>query len=188
MPLAPDKLLTTFEVAGLAQVDSSTIRAWIDDGILTSFKTPGGHRRVRVPDLVAFMRHHQMYIPPELDGPKRVIVVSEDEKTLRAIARTFEGHPELLVEASSNVIAALIEVGARTPDAIVVDADVKGIDPFKIASSIPVAGSVKVPVILVAEAPGPTLRRRAMDLGAASLVAPAGVADEVVGILSRPRG
>jgi len=188
MSLPPDKLLTTHEVGALVQVDPSSIVKWINDGILPSFKTPGRHRRVKVSDLIAFMRHHQMYIPTELEGQKRVVLVSEAEKTLRTLAHTFEGHPEVVVEPSSSAIGALVGVGAQPPDALVVDVDVKALDPFKIASSIAGATSTKkVPVILIAEAPGPTLQRRAQGLGATALVSPSVAAEEVLGILAKVR-
>lgn len=39
-------------------VSESTIRRWVDRGVLPSQKTSGGHRRIRVADLVVYAREH----------------------------------------------------------------------------------------------------------------------------------
>ncbi len=39
------ELLTPGEVAALFRVDPKTVRRWAQEGKLTWFKTPGGHRR-----------------------------------------------------------------------------------------------------------------------------------------------
>ena len=44
-PRTTDRLLTTREVARLFGVCSKTVVRWSRDGILTVFKTPGGHNR-----------------------------------------------------------------------------------------------------------------------------------------------
>lgn len=41
----PERVLTTSEVAGLFRVNVHTVSRWADRGLLSSFRTPGGHRR-----------------------------------------------------------------------------------------------------------------------------------------------
>lgn len=45
--LSADPILTTREAAGLLGVAVSTAQLWIESGAIASWKTPGGHRRVR---------------------------------------------------------------------------------------------------------------------------------------------
>lgn len=40
-----DKLLTPAEVAELFRVDPKTVTRWAAAGLLSSIRTPGGHRR-----------------------------------------------------------------------------------------------------------------------------------------------
>jgi excisionase family DNA binding protein len=47
-------ILTTGEVAQLFRVDTKTVARWAKDGLIPSFKTPGGHRRFRTEDLSEF--------------------------------------------------------------------------------------------------------------------------------------
>jgi excisionase family DNA binding protein len=50
--LAPDeRILTTGEVALRMHVDARTVVHWCDSGKLKYFRTPGGHRRIRLSDL-----------------------------------------------------------------------------------------------------------------------------------------
>ena len=86
--------LGTLRIARLCQVTPATVAHWIDQGYLKGHRTPTGHRRVDVEDLVAFLREHGMPVPPDLDNeapePRETIVVVEDDKSygkllLRAI-------------------------------------------------------------------------------------------------------
>jgi len=49
-----DKLLTPAEVAALFNVDPKTVTRWAARGRLHPVMTPGGHRRYRKSEIVAF--------------------------------------------------------------------------------------------------------------------------------------
>ncbi|MBN2407060.1 MAG: helix-turn-helix domain-containing protein [Elusimicrobia bacterium] len=67
------KPYTTFDIAKMLHVYSGTVARWIDDGKITAYVTPGGHRRVNGKDLKKFLMEYNMPIPPE-------IVDNEEEK------------------------------------------------------------------------------------------------------------
>lgn len=48
----PDDILTTAQAARLLGVSLRTAQLWIEGGAIPSWKTPGGHRRVRRPDVL----------------------------------------------------------------------------------------------------------------------------------------
>jgi excisionase family DNA binding protein len=50
-----EKPLSPAEVAALFRVDSRTVTRWAREGRLGSFKTIGGHRRFRRPEVMAFL-------------------------------------------------------------------------------------------------------------------------------------
>jgi excisionase family DNA binding protein len=50
----PD-VLSIGEAATMAGVRVETMRRWLDSGTLPSFRTPGGHRRVRTADVAAVL-------------------------------------------------------------------------------------------------------------------------------------
>lgn len=51
-----DPILTTREAAKLLGIAVSTAQQWIENGVLPAWKTPGGHRRVRLSDVSALLR------------------------------------------------------------------------------------------------------------------------------------
>src|SRR4051812_44254619 len=59
-------LYTTHEIAGFCHVSMLAVVKWIDQGKLLGFKTPGGHRRVKRDDLLAFLQHYGFPLPPFL--------------------------------------------------------------------------------------------------------------------------
>ena len=60
------KPLTTFEVSKICGVVHSTISKWIDDGKLTAYRTPGKHRRVRLVDMMVFLKLYNIPMSGEL--------------------------------------------------------------------------------------------------------------------------
>lgn len=56
-----DQILTTREAADLLGVSTSTVQKWIEIGVLSAWKTPGGHRRVRRADVVALTAQPQAH-------------------------------------------------------------------------------------------------------------------------------
>ena len=55
-PDGDDQILTTREAAKLLGIAVSTAQQWIENGALPAWKTPGGHRRVRLADVSALQR------------------------------------------------------------------------------------------------------------------------------------
>lgn len=50
------ELLTSSEVAALFGVQPHTVRRWVNDGVLPSMKTLGGHARIRRDAVDALLR------------------------------------------------------------------------------------------------------------------------------------
>ncbi|MEU8347696.1 BldC family transcriptional regulator [Spirillospora sp. NPDC048832] len=50
-----DKLLTPGEVAATFRVDPKTVQRWAAAGRISSIRTPGGHRRFRMSDVMALV-------------------------------------------------------------------------------------------------------------------------------------
>src|SRR6476469_1979578 len=104
-------LYTTHDVAKLLQVDPSTVSKWIDKAMLTAFRTPGGHRRVRAADLRNFVRTYEMPMPAELSpGPLRLLAVDDEQTALDALKRQLKPHTDRieLVTTTSAVEALLL--------------------------------------------------------------------------------
>src|ERR1700748_1242941 len=104
-------IFTTHEVSGLLHVNPRSVINWIEQDLLASYRTPGGHRRIRREDLLAFLRKHQIPTPGQLVDEKFKVLIVEDEeeivKILRGYLDRIGGYETL---AASDGITALIEV------------------------------------------------------------------------------
>lgn len=121
--MARRSYLTTFEIARLCQVNPTTVQNWIKEKKLRAFATPGGHRRVSVEDLVSFMKHYRMPIPAELQVRRRVVLIADDDEDMLELltaALQADGGELEIVQARSGVEALLL-VGERKPDLLVLD-------------------------------------------------------------------
>ena len=134
-----DSLLTSHQAGVLLQVNPSSINNWVRDGRIPAFRTPGGHRRIRAADLVAFLTQHSMPIPRDLQGAcvKRILWVDDDPKQLRAVDRLFKSyHDRIDLLTVENGIEALMKVGFFKPHLIVLDVRMPNLDGFEVVERL----------------------------------------------------
>lgn len=55
----PDKLLSAGEVAQLFHVSPKTVTRWADAGLITPYRTLGGHRRYRESELRSLLARQE---------------------------------------------------------------------------------------------------------------------------------
>jgi excisionase family DNA binding protein len=133
--LHADHLLTSHEVGALLQVNPSSVKKWVNDGRITAHRTPGGHRRIRVADLVDFLHRHAIPVPQPLAGAarQRLLVVDDDPMALRAIDRRLKPYRGRVdIELTENGIDALVMVGSFKPDLIVLDVYMPELDGLEV--------------------------------------------------------
>src|SRR5690606_14689953 len=97
--------------------------------------TPGGHRRIRAADLIAFLTEHQMPIPAALRPAmkRRLIMVDDDALQLRAWGRLLKPYRDRIdVELFDNGIDALVRIGSWRPQVIVLDVMMPGVDGIEV--------------------------------------------------------
>ncbi len=131
----PEQLLTSSEVGALLQVNPSSVKKWVNEGRIVAFRTPGGHRRIRVADLVSFLDLHKMPIPKCLSAAfrRRLLIVDDDETHLKALGRSFKRHADQVeVALSSNGIDALVLVGSFKPNLILLDVFMPELDGLEV--------------------------------------------------------
>lgn len=134
-----DRLLTSHQVGELLQVNPSSINKWVNDGRIPAFRTPGGHRRIRIGDLVAFLEKHKMPVPRSLTtmGRRRLLIVDDNQKHLDGLKRRLKGYAdrvELAVAASG--IDALIQIGAFKPNVVIIDVYMPELDGLEVCRRI----------------------------------------------------
>jgi len=127
--MADKAIYTTHEVSRLLQVSPRAVINWIEQNLLPSYRTPGGHRRIRREDLLVFVHRHQIPTPATLASGKFTVLIVDDDQNIVEPIRTFllrQGSYE--VASASDGISALIEVGRIKPDLLILDLKIPGVD------------------------------------------------------------
>ena len=115
------ELFTASEVARFCQVDLKTIHNWADRGEVRHFRTPGRHLRFRRVDVLDFLRKYGYPIPEVLNqGRSTVHLIDEDRNSLAMLSAELS--PRFDVTPFSEPVDALIAVGVKCPDVVVLDA------------------------------------------------------------------
>lgn len=165
-----DQLLTSSEVGKLLQMNASSVKKWVDDGLLAAFRTPGGHRRIRPTDLIRFLDAHAMPIPRSLqeEARRRLLLVDDDVIHLKALVRSFKRAAEgVEVVTADNGVDALVLVGSYRPHLVLLDIFMPGIDGLDVCRRLKANPETStINVILMSAHASPAVKRRAEEAGA----------------------
>jgi excisionase family DNA binding protein len=179
-----ERLYTTVDVAKVCSVSLRTIIRWVDEGRLPSFRTPGGHRRVREEDLRGFLERYKIPCAQTLLAhPQRILVVGERgdvgtqelkelEDSLRQILRRASDIYEVYVV--EGLYEAAIQTGLYQPDLVILDSEKHGVEVRKFCRALRTLSETKHTRILLLNQSLPQARKRE------------GVSSDVHAILHRP--
>lgn len=132
------KTLSTSKAARLIGVGVVSIVNWIDQGQIKAGRTPGGHRRIRVEDLIDFLHRHDLPIPEELAPSAPRVLVVDDEPSVREWIRDEiqERHPDYAVKEAKDGFSAGELVGTWRPDVVILDLRMPGMDGMEVCRLI----------------------------------------------------
>jgi excisionase family DNA binding protein len=143
-------IYTTHDVSRLLHVNPRSVINWVDQERMPSFRTPGGHRRIRHEDLMAFLRKQQIPIPPALVGDQFIVLVVEAESSVTDTIKTaLESQGRYGVHTASDGISALIELGRLKPDLMILDIAIPGVDAADVCKRIKADPGNKTAIILI---------------------------------------
>lgn len=169
-----DSLLTSYQVGALLQVNPSSVNKWVKDGRIPAFRTPGGHRRIRAADLVAFLTEHKMPIPQSLTGAarRRVLIVESDARHLESLERAAKTLSEQIeVLCVNNGVDAMVQVGAFRPHLVVLDAQMPHFDSFEVCRRLKHGHDTGViQVLLTCQTLTEEVQQRGQEAGAKACV------------------
>ncbi len=111
----PTDILTTAQAAKLLGISVRTAQLLIEGGSVTSWKTPGGHRRVYRADVEALVAG-----PAPVASSALVVVVASPGRLAR-YEEALRGVGECLADGHDDVHAAAVAIGAGLPAVVVVD-------------------------------------------------------------------
>ena len=166
--------LSTFAIAEMLHVDPGSVANWIDQNLLKAHRTPGGHRRVAVEDLVQFLREHKMPIPAELDTiPVRILIVDDEAAITQLVARALSAtHPDYEIHEAHDGFRAGTLIATLKPDVVILDLRMPGMDGYEVCRLIKSQDATRhAEVIAMTAYPSPENHQQIIDCGARVCIA-----------------
>jgi len=147
---ATKTIYTTHEVSRLLHVNPRSVINWIEQSLLQSYRTPGGHRRIRHDDLMAFLRKHQIPTPASLVADKfSILIVDDDQEIIDLLKAYLERQAPYEITTAADGITALIEVGRVKPDVLILDIMIPGVDGVEVCRRIKADSSNRTAIIAI---------------------------------------
>ena len=135
---ARQKPLTVPAAAALCQVGRRSMFRWVEDGLLPSHRTGGGHYRIEPADLRAFMQDRGMPVPASLGGgAPRLLLVDDDVGFVTAFRRLLAIRlPEADIRVAHDGFAAGVVVASHRPHLVFLDLQMPGTDGEQVCRAI----------------------------------------------------
>lgn len=178
LPPTEDPILTTRKAAELLGVSVRTAQNWIETGALGSWKTPGGHRRIRRSAVQAMLAKHAKENGATFEEPfvSVEVVVLATPASRRAYENALAPVGEFLLTVFEDAFAALLAVGASAPALFITEIDAHQSERFVMLERIvddPVLGHLKI--LAISSLSTDELVARCGGRGRVSTLAPADV-------------
>jgi excisionase family DNA binding protein len=148
-----EEVLTVFKASQYCNVSPKTIINWIDSGHIKAYKTVGGHRRINVVDLEAFMRKQGIPIPDgqKAEPKRKILVVDDDPIIVETIVQALEEDEfDYEVISASDGFEAGLQVNHFKPHLLILDImmpDIKGYEVCKKIKDNPETKNTKIIVL-----------------------------------------
>jgi excisionase family DNA binding protein len=128
--------LTLGQAARYLGVAQSTIRKWSDQGRLSAFYTPGGHRRYRLRDLEAFVAGSAGSAPASRSRPAPLVLIVDDDPRIREFVRVNLEMDGFAVREAGSADEGLAALEDEPPDLILLDVMMPKVDGWEMLQRV----------------------------------------------------
>lgn len=144
MNMMSKSYLTPNQVAELLMVTPTAVRQWAEKGDLKALTTPGGHRRFLPIEVEHFAQNRGLTLNITNSGPVRVLIVDDDVQLARYLTAFLGGFPEsIVVESVNDGFAAGLKISEFSPDIVLLDLMMPGLDGFDVCRLLKSSASTK---------------------------------------------
>jgi excisionase family DNA binding protein len=147
--------LTSRQAAELLGVALSTVQLWTENGVLSAWKTGGGHRRIARRSVEEVLRQQRAAAAGTGAGDRMpVIVVVEDQPELRKLYELqFEARElPFRTVVAGNGFEGLVQIGRWRPDIVITDLLMPGMDGFQMIRALKGMSGMKDVMTIVVSA------------------------------------
>jgi len=170
------KTFSTIEVARLLGSSVKSVQRWIDQEQLGAGRTPGGHRRIGIDDLIAFVKKQNLPVSDLLTlSVPQVLVVDDDPRVTKWIKGEIKArHPDWGVAEAHDGFTTGRMFEVMRPDVVILDLRMSQMNGFEVCRKIDNMESAKgISVIAIAAKHSPSIKKAILACGArASLSKP----------------
>lgn len=124
---------STSDAAQMLGVSLGTVQQMVENGLLDAWKTAGGHRRIRVTSVEAFLRRRQTGGgQPAGDSSVLRLLVAEDDRIMQALyEHTIPGWGmPIEMKLVAGGFEGLMEIGRQAPHLLIADLVMPDLDGF----------------------------------------------------------
>lgn len=137
----PSLTCSTRDAACLLGISVRTAQLWVEDGRLRAWKTPGGHRRILVESVDRLLDEQRRAGVAE-DRPFGILLLRENDEERAGLQKQLRhALPMCTISTAASGFEGLIRIGETTPDVLITDLGVTGLDFFRMIHSL--AGHVR---------------------------------------------
>ena len=131
-------ILTTTDVAKLLGLHVNTLKNWVRDGKLPSFRTIGGHYRIRVDELIESLGKNGIPIPVELSAKshKKVFIAHQEQAVLDELKREIATAATVDIECFNCGVDTLMQMGHSMPSVVIWSSGLKDVDAGRMVQAL----------------------------------------------------
>jgi excisionase family DNA binding protein len=172
MSAPPEDYVSTTEAAEQLGVAVRTVQLWVERGVLSAWKTPGGHRRIDAASLRRLLGERERATA----GSGRILIV-EDQPEQAEVLRLYVQNavPGVEVQIARNGVAAMLAIGREPPSLLLLDLLMPEMDGFEVLRELASDSRLRQMRIVVVTALAPD-----------EIAAHGGIPEEVAGVLAKP--
>ena len=155
----------TCYAAKLLRLSVATVQSLVEKGEIDAWKTLGGHRRIALQSINAYLAKHSPQLARVDTDPKhrlRVLMVEDDENTRELYRCQFEDW-DMPVDCTMvpSALEALMDIASMRPDLLITDLAMPGVDGIEMLKALKRNPQLaEMPIIVISGLPAEAIAAR----------------------------